>query len=259
MEIKKETERKNQPNINKILSNLESSLELINPELREWSLKYFLNHKNRYLNDLRVISTYYNKGKILEVGSIPCHLTYCLKNMGYDITGIDIDPNRASQFIREKELKIIKCDIEFEKMPLKDNEFDLVMFNEVFEHLRINPILTLREINRIMKTNSILILTTPNLYSLEKIVFFNTGRGFNNPYEEFNKLNTLGHAGHIREYSTKEIKQFLNNTGFKVLKVEYTDYGKIKWRFNLKDIIKKNFHGTIPSLKTSQIIIAKKL
>ncbi|MFO8016853.1 MAG: methyltransferase domain-containing protein [Candidatus Woesearchaeota archaeon] len=141
-------------------------------------------------------------------------------------------------------------------MPFKSNTFDFIIFSEIFEHLRIDLISAMREINRVLKPKGILMLTTPNLYSLPKIIMFNLGRGFNNPYHEFEKLNRLGHMGHIREYSTREVKQFLNNTGFRALETKYESYDKVNKRF-IGPII--NFIPKIISrLRSHQIIISEK-
>jgi len=127
-------------------------------------------------------------------------------------------------------LDIKKANIETEKLPYKNNTFDFIIFNEVFEHLRINPILTLKEINRVLRPGGILLLTTPNLYAIHKILMFNLGRSFNDAYDEFNKLNIYGYMGHIREYSTKEVRKFLKNTNFKIETVIYrNDYSFFKY------------------------------
>ena len=239
-------------NYDKLFKVIEKELNMIDPNLREWNFNYFSAHKNRYASDLEIIESYYTKGEILEVGSVPCHLTYCLKKLGYPVIGLDLNPNRVKSFIEKHNLTVIKCDIEKDKLPFEANKFGLIIFNEVFEHLRIDPIFTLKELNRVLKPGGIMILTTPNLYFLGKIIRFLIGRGFNDAYTEFKKLHTLGHMGHIREYSTKEVKQFLENTGFKVIKIEYKIYNKTKIPFlGLACRI-------IPKWRPFQVIISKK-
>ena len=239
-----------------ILEELRNILTLIESELKELHLDYFLLHRNRYKSDLEIIKDYYRKGKILEIGSFPCHLTYCLTKLGYPVIGIDINPERIKNFIEKHNLTVKKCDIEKERIPFDNNRFDFVIFNEVFEHLRIDPISTLKEINRVMKPAGIMVLSTPNLYSLRNIVLFNIGRGFNNAYREFEKLHTIGHMGHIREYSTREIKQFLENTGFEIVEVKYKVYN----RTNKKIIgpILDLCYFIISKWRPFQIIISKK-
>jgi len=227
---------------NTILNQISKDLKLINSKLKNWNLNYYLIQKNRYISDLQFFKFYYKSGEILEVGSLPCHFTALLKLLGYSVTGLDLNPNRAKEFIEKYNLTVIKCDIENEKIPFEDNKFDFIIFNEIFEHLRINPIFALKELNRVLKSNGIMMLTTPNLYSIIKIIAYLSGRGFNDPYTEFEKLYTLGHIGHIREYSTKEVKKFLENTGFKIIEIKYR-----KYEMNRKyifDIIEKEIGST---------------
>ncbi len=206
---------------NKILTQIRKDLELVDSKLKKWNLNYFLAQKNRYLMDLNFVKFYYKYGKILEVGSIPCHFTALLKQIGYPVIGLDLNPNRAKELIEKYNLTVIKCDVDNEKIPFENNTFGFIIFNEVFEHLRTNPISTLKELHRILKNDGILMLTTPNLYSLINIIMFLRGRGFNDAYDEFEKLHKIGHVGHIREYSTREVKKFLVNTGFKIIGVKY--------------------------------------
>lgn len=201
-----------------------------NPKFKHLLWDSFNDHKDRYKKDLELINRYFKGGKILDIGANPFHLTFCLRQLGYEITGVDINPDPFKSFINKYNLVIKKANIETEELPFKTSTFDFIIFNEVFEHLRINPIFTLREINRVLKPGGILLLTTPNLYAIHKIFMFNLGKSFNDAYDEFNKLNVYGYMGHIREYSTKEIRKFLQNTNFKIENVVYRhDYSFFKY------------------------------
>lgn len=214
--------------MNNILKKLEIELKDFikqNPSFKHKLLDSFNDHRNRYKNDLELINEYFKQGKMLEIGANPYHITFCLKQMEYDITGVDINPNLFQKFIDHYDLVIKKADIEKEKLPFNENSFDFIIFNEVFEHLRINPIFTLQEINRVLKPGGILFLTTPNLYAIHKVLMFNLGKSFNDAYDEFNKLNVYGYMGHIREYSVSEVRKFLEKSGFKIKKIIYrNDY-----------------------------------
>lgn len=210
-----------------ILIRLEKELKSFirkNPKSGHILYDSFVDHKDRYKKDLEVINKYYKGGKILDIGASPFHIMYALKQSGIDITGVDINPNLFKKFIGKYSLSVKKCNIETEKLPFKNNVFDFVILTEVFEHLRINPIFVLKEIRRVLKPGGTLLLTTPNLYAVHKIFMFNSGLSFNDAYDEFNKLLSYGYAGHIREYSTKEMKKFLENTGFKIEKIMYQNY-----------------------------------
>lgn len=120
---------------------------------------------------------------------------------------------------------MVSCDIETEKLPFHDSQFDVVLFNELFEHLRINPIFTMREVHRILKPGGLLFLSTPNLRSLAGLAnFLLKNRCYSceaDPYDEFSKLEGLGHMGHVREYTTREITEFLGRIGFEVREIVF--------------------------------------
>lgn len=225
----------------------------------------FQEQKNRYKHDLITLQKYFKKGRILEVGSSPYHLTYILQKLGYSITGLDINPKEFKSFINKCKLKIITCNFEKEKIPFKDNSFDFIIFNEVLEHLRIDPFFTLKEIQRVLKPGGKLLLTTPNLYALHKIIMFNTGQSFNDPMVEFSMLEKLGYMGHIREYSTNEVKKFLENAGFKIEIVNYLTYCSFYKHRDMQKIYKKIIALIIdfsmllvPNLRTFQRVLASK-
>lgn len=236
------------------------------PSLRHFLLDSFNDHRNRYKNDLKLIGKYFSGGKILDVGASPFHITFCLKQLEFDITGLDLNPDPFRNFIIKHNLIVKKANIETKKIPFSDNTFDYVILNEVFEHLRINPIFALKEINRVLKIGGKLMLTTPNLYALHKYFLFNLGLSFNDAYCEFNKLNIYGYAGHIREYSTREVKQFLENANFKIEKVIYQNsYSFFKYKSFKKNIVLR-LAGLIidilmmvnPCWRRNQVLIAKK-
>ena len=111
----------------------------------------------------------------------------------------------------------------------------------------------MQEIIRVMKPGGIFILATPNLFSLENISKFLLGRGLAaNPYNEFEKLQKYGHMGHIREYSSREVTDFLKKIGFQPIKVIYKSYNKS--RRSLVDLTYRIF----PFWRPYQIIISKK-
>jgi hypothetical protein len=91
----------------------------------------------------------------------------------------------------------------------------------------------MQEVFRVMKPSGRLFISTPNLRSLRGIRNFL----FNNKaysqsvsiYDEYDKLNKLGHAGHIREYTPREIIDFLEKIGFQPETIIYRGKYYRKW------------------------------
>lgn len=236
------------------LKKLESSLRAS----KSPRLSYFIEHKNRYLRIIELIKKYGLTGSVLEVGAYPFQLLYLLDRIGYKPIGLDFDIGIAKGnkgFIDSFRLNVKKCDILKEKFPLKDGQFSTVIFSEVIEHLG-NPLNALFEINRVTKNEGVLILTTPNLYSLGKVIKYLLGKGiteegvFNNYLQEY----TYGYPGHIKEYSNYGIKDILKYAGFEEIETSYEYYTLPK-----SNRIIFPFYILFPAFRPYQIVVARKV
>lgn len=232
--------------LSEIFNNLEKDIQTqqgSSPEIQAWNLNYFRNHRSRFRNDYKTMMEFYSNGKILELGSAPLHFTYLLKKLEMPVVGVDIEPDRFKDFISFHDLDVRKCNVETEKLPFSDGEFHLILFNEIFEHMRIDPINTLREIRRVLHPDGHLILSTPNLYSIPTYINFILGKGFDDPYEQFDKIEKFGHMGHVREYSVKQLKKFLRNTGYNPATVKLESHKPLRGMWTIFNPVRKIFPG----------------
>jgi SAM-dependent methyltransferase len=192
----------------------------------EWFETYVKRHRNRLAFDVaHAYERLSRGGRGLDVGCNPPVLMLALQSLGCQMGGIDLDPERFEKAIVEHRLDVTKANVEGGRLPFESRSFSLVMFNEVFEHLRINPIETMTEIFRILDDGGELYLSTPNVKSALGYVNFllrdRLGGGSADPFAEFKKLETLGHMGHVREYTVSEVTSFLSRVGFSVKDVIY--------------------------------------
>jgi SAM-dependent methyltransferase len=238
-----------------IIEDWATQLSPEDQDLCKWHDSYVSTHKLRIALDLDIVNEHVNQGSsVLEFGSVPPLFTAALSSSNYDVAGIDIAPERYKSTIEKLGINVYKCDIELEKLPFDDNSFDAIVFNELFEHLRINPIFTLSEVLRVLKPEGILLLSSPNLRSLNGIYnFLLRNRAYScsgDTYAEYQKLEKLGHMGHVREYTTTEIIEFLKNVGFVVTTIIY------RGRFNtdFKQLLARLF----PSLRPFASYVSKK-
>ena len=94
---------------------------------------------------------------------------------------------------------LVDCETE---LPFKDAEFSLAFAGEIIEHLIFSSAQNLlKAISRVLRPDGYLLLTTPN--------------GFRNTFKNILKRPTI--AAHEKEFSFREIKKLLANTGFKVI------------------------------------------
>lgn len=193
-------------------------------ELGTWFEQYAAAHRRRLAGDLELVGRRVDPGaRILEVGAVPLLLTAALSTRGFGVTGVDIDPSRFSGAIDRLSLTVFECDVEHEPLPFDDGSFDCVIFNELLEHLRINPPKTLLEVRRVLRPGGLLMLSTPNLYSYRGLVNLlckqRAWAAGAEPFIEFAKLESLGHMGHVREYTLGEVRELLSRCGLRVEQV----------------------------------------
>lgn len=196
------------------------------PELRKWHNTYVVNHKARVAFDFNLVrKNVLPNSRILEVGSIPLLLTAAFARSQFAVTGVDIAPGRYRSSIERLGVPILQCDIENSELPIESNSYDAVIFFELFEHLRINLIFTMQEVYRVLKPDGSLFLSSPNLRSFEGLknfLFHNHSYSCcGDIYAEYEKLETLGHMGHVREYTSTEVIEFLKKIGFTIIQLIY--------------------------------------
>jgi SAM-dependent methyltransferase len=70
---------------------------------------------------------------------------------------------RIFEFDKKRvETEIVSINLESDMFPLEDCSVDFILCSEVIEHLDIDPMFMLTEINRVLKVGGALLVTTPN-------------------------------------------------------------------------------------------------
>ena len=114
----------------------------------------------KYAYRLKKIAQLANgKGKILDIGFSLLPNPYLKNAIGLDIALPKKKPENYE--------KMIKASIY--KMPFKNNSIDTIVLSGVIEHLE-NPLLALKEVNRILKENGLILIETPNPYFFPLII-----------------------------------------------------------------------------------------
>jgi len=165
-------------------------------------------------------------GRCLELGSNPYFTTMLLKQFStLDVTSANYFSEDCDTVItqnidcinwdtKKKETVSILSyhfNIETDRFPFKDEEFDVVLFCEIIEHLIVEPMWALREIKRVLKRGGTLILTTPNVARLENIARLLRGHNIYDPYSGYGP-----YGRHNREYTIHEIQALLSYLGYEV-------------------------------------------
>jgi len=112
---------------------------------------------------------------------------------------------------RQRTMAFDHFDVEHERFPYDDGQFDVVLFCEIVEHLLEDPVAALSEINRVLAPGGLLVLTTPNVARLENTVRMVAGTNIYDPYSGFGP-----YGRHNREYTVAELGLLLEFCGFEV-------------------------------------------
>jgi ubiquinone/menaquinone biosynthesis C-methylase UbiE len=155
------------------------------------------------------------KGKLLDVGCgagdfIEAFSFYLPK---LDFTGIDIS-KKAIDRAKSRKIKAKFLVSEAEKIPFKDNFFDMVTCFDVLEHVK-NPMLMVKEMHRVLKVNGTFqafIPTEDNIFSPEGLLI---------------KLGWRAkeiYGGHPHHYSREYILKLLKDAGFRINKIKYGEH-----------------------------------
>jgi glycosyltransferase involved in cell wall biosynthesis/SAM-dependent methyltransferase len=115
-----------------------------------------------------------------------------------------------------------RCDIDLfdaekDRFPYDDGYFSTVLCCELIEHLPSDPMHMMCEINRVLRPGGTLVLTTPNIASARAVSAIL--QGFHPMlFPAYIRPNPSGEteARHSREYSPREVKDLLENSGFEV-------------------------------------------
>jgi len=174
--------------------------------------------------------------KVLDIGAGAGRIELNFKGLASCVCGVDID-NRVLENPYLDEAKLGYA----ESIPYKDNSFDIVICNNVLEHLR-NPKEVFREIRRLLKKGGIFIMKTPNSYHYISILARLTPYWFHAFYNKIRgraKEDTF--PTFYRANSQKKIIYYGESTGFRIESIELIEgrpeYLRISWPTYLLGII----------------------
>lgn len=255
--LKESTQPNEVRGIEEILNQAYQLINLEDDEQEKQNIrKYFGSQKARIVQDIEVaLSLCHPDAQILDVGCYPFFTTIALQKLGYKVVGADLEPERLFKIISHAGIDVRKCNIETEPFPFVNDKFDLIIFCEVFEHLRINLISTMEEIHRVLKPGGVLLLSTPNFLSFKKIWRLLQGKT-GNIFDAYNSLKTRGHAGHIREYTVRDVKEFTQTMGFTCKQTIYV--GKENWQFQPKPFFQALSHRLFPASRNCFMLVLVK-
>lgn len=173
-------------------------------------------NKKKMIRNCRDIERLKKKGKILDIGCGRGDFLIYMQSRGWETYGIEIS-EVVWRYAREVQgLNVFYGELLQANFPA--NYFDAVRLWHVLEHVR-NPKEILQEANRILKREGLLIISVPNIGSLEAKIFKE-------------KWYALDLPRHLYHFSIKTLKDILEKTKFQPIYF-IRDYSLFTFRTSL--------------------------
>ncbi|MFA6635542.1 MAG: class I SAM-dependent methyltransferase [Candidatus Omnitrophota bacterium] len=162
------------------------------------------------------------EGKILEGGCGLGPWVIKLRELGYDVTGVDYDTASIGK-IKEYDPIIPAYVADVNSMPFENNTFDAYMSLGVLEHFVEGPQEAIEEARRVMKSDGLFLITLPYLNLLLRV---------KRPYERLKRIGwvrgLLGKEQKVfyyeRYFNVREICNYLEAGGFEVEEIKPIDH-----------------------------------
>ena len=224
--------------------------------------------------------------KVIDVGAFPGSMVRLSKTIFKNISeycaiGLDLD-NKFTEKMKEFNVRCVDTEIDPQfpnakkVVEWKIENFDICLLLDTIEHL-VDPIFCLDQINKSLKLNGYLLITTDNITNFLYIADMIRKGKSPNVHPILSSMVYKGnHRPHHKEFSKDELKFLLDRCGFETIEHEYFDrkqgyyfidqksnsIKKHKIKKNIKNItfeLIKNAGFMIPHLRNHHIILAKKI
>ncbi|MGQ9369873.1 methyltransferase domain-containing protein [Azospirillum sp. ST 5-10] len=181
-------------------------------------------HKWRYCHMCRETLS----GTVLDLGSDKPFLSFFLRKLNRRAI-----IHTVSFEIPQTPYDLYSVDIETDPLPFRSGSVDTVLFAEVLEHLWRDPAHALFEMNRVLRMNGELYLTTPNPCEIHAITCILWQANPNQRSQIFRNLE----SGHLHLWSSADLRRLLESSGFTVDLLtsydayRYTEHHEKVWEF----------------------------
>jgi GT2 family glycosyltransferase/2-polyprenyl-3-methyl-5-hydroxy-6-metoxy-1,4-benzoquinol methylase/glycosyltransferase involved in cell wall biosynthesis len=193
---------------------------------------YFETHIRRYVATLEALPAGQPGQRLLELGAAFHHLTAALIHCkGYEeVRCTDVWEGEPSSKrvlasndgkLRD-EVTVDNFDLQSSAWPYADGGFDVVLCCEILEHLALDPMAQMAEMNRVLRPGGTLLLTTPNLACAHAVE--QTLRA-ESPYC-YGQFEIGGRTTdrHNREYTAAEVAALVVDAGFETISLRTQDF-----------------------------------
>lgn len=151
------------------------------------------------------LPTFVVGGRLLDVGCGSGNYLYSLRELGWEVYGVEVDVGAAHYACDRLGLNVLPGTLEEARFP--EAFFDVVAMRQVLEHLP-NPSGSLMEVYRVLKPDGKLMVEVPNIASPSAMLF--RSWWFN-----------LDVPRHVYSFTPRTLEAMLKKSGFTQVKIEH--------------------------------------
>ena len=149
------------------------------------------------------IIPFVGEGRLLDVGCASGKDLEPFIETGWNVTGVEFNPDAASVTRRRYGIKVLVG--EFEQVPFGDERFDVVRFSHTLEHLP-SPTRALEKVYRLLQPGGLLWIEVPNAGSADRQLFGTHWFCWDLPR-------------HLYHFTPQTMTRLLGSTGFQPVKM----------------------------------------
>jgi 2-polyprenyl-3-methyl-5-hydroxy-6-metoxy-1,4-benzoquinol methylase len=152
---------------------------------------------------------------VLDVGCGPGALLWDITEQN-EVHGVDLNGDQLEIALRNGFVDCRVCNLGVEVLPYSSEMFDVVLCGETLEHVMATEQL-LAELHRVLKPGGQVIVTTPNVRTLQSIallLFCN----------EPSPAAALPGSFHCRDFTTKSLMKAMEQAGFSRIELRGTSF-----------------------------------
>ena len=205
-----------------------------------------------------------NKSKVFDFGSGPCDKTAIVALLGHDCIACDdmqdqwhTESNNSDKILDFSKKIGIKYVTSLESEVIsQDASFDMIMLNDVIEHLHESPKNILLPLLGLLKEDGVVFITVPNAGNIKKRLSLLIG-GTNMPRFESYYWYPGIWRGHIREYVYSDLIEMSHFLDLKIELIQGCDHmleNVPTWLIPVYKLVTRFF----PKWKDSWVLVARK-
>jgi methionine biosynthesis protein MetW len=176
-----------------------------------------------------------NGKKFLDIGCGEGTLCNAVRDRFAETHGIDIAEDAVAR-ARTKGVIAVRANLNSDPIPYPDGTFDTVATLDVIEHV-FDPVRFVHEVRRVLRPGGVLVLSTPNIRKLQRIVTLIRGHF---PGTSYDPVGFDG--GHLHYFTSRDVVELLSRQGFTIVSVAGICGDRRTWKYRLAvGLLGKNF------------------